>query len=449
MSLLNLFKAAPKVAVKLPTTKEDAVAYANGAKATYSSTYNTYMESVESLDKAVRAIANIASMAKFKVSKEVNSELKPYKIKNVDFLYNVNDQDSANDLIGMMFASIFAQGAAIIIPEINKKTKMYNFFAYDVSRFKINATENSIISSFEYTSEGGNIVIFKPEDLIYIAPRLLPNNLVYATSRLKPLQDMLQLQADIMGQTTQYYASGGKNSAIISPKEPMGAEKAQQLTSAFNDFLKTPATKTLYINTEVDVTSMSNVQSPLQVMQALTIINQQIIQQFGIPEYIFGNYQGYVNDAAVKTAARVFFQVHMKPVFKSVSYQWTRYFRNTMGLRDAIVDFNFDDIEILEDSLEVKIENATKLYKLGVVSMNEARVDCERKPLEYEAADRHMVPSYLTGQYPVSIEQFDETLDKLFASNPVNTPVSTGATGGADNQALVTDSTGGPGNLAK
>lgn len=441
MGLLNLFR------VKTPTVKQDFSAYSTGGKKTYDPAYTTYVESVESLDKAIRAIANIASMANIEIMKETTKGLQPLKVKNVDFKYNTNDQESSSDMISMIFGSIFTQGAAVVLSEVNKTTKFQNFFVYDISRFRINATEQKMINSYTYSSESGTEVEFKPEDVIYIAPRLSASNLLYVTSRLKPLNDMLILQANLLKQTNEFYAAGGKNSAIISPKEPMSKEKAEGLKTAFDSFLQTPATKTLFINTEVDVESMSNSQTASQIMDALTRINQTIVEQFGIPNFIFGSYEGYINDAAVVTACRLFFQVHMKPVFRSIEYQFTRYFRNTLKLKDAVIRFDFKDVEILEDSLSVKIEDASNLYKLGLLSMNEARVMCEREELPDEAANRHFVPSYLTGSIPVSIEQFDETLAKVFAQSapPTEDPLaSSGTTGGSDNANKLTGSTGGP-----
>lgn len=448
MSLLNMFKKA-EVVTKLPTVKQDAIAYSNGTQKTYDSIYDDYVSSVEALDKAIRIISNIASMAIPEIFKDVNGILKPLKVKNIDFKYNVNDQDSASDIISMMFASIFTQGASIILPEMNKKTKFINFFSYDVTRFRVDTTESRIVDKFIYTSEGGTEVTFKPEDVVYIAPRLSSNNLIYASSRLKALNDMLTLQANLMKQSNEYYASGGKQSAIISPKEPMGPDKANSLKTAFDTFLQTPATKTLFINTEVDVKTVTNAQNPMQIMEALTIVNNLVREQFGIPEYFFGTYQGYVNDAAVVTASRIFFQIHMKPIFKAIEYQFSKYMRNTLGLKDAVLVFNYKDVEILEDNLTAKIDNAGKLYKLGILSMNEARAQCELEQLPDDAANRHFVPSYLTGQFPVSIEEFDQTLDKLFISTGVGATDATGTTGGADNQNLVTDSVGGAGNVGQ
>jgi len=52
MSLLNLFTKS--TVTKTPTAKQDYVAYAQGAKSEYDSSYTDYVESVEALDKAIK-----------------------------------------------------------------------------------------------------------------------------------------------------------------------------------------------------------------------------------------------------------------------------------------------------------------------------------------------------------------------------------------------------------
>jgi len=425
---------------KIPTTKEDSIAYASGGRNTFDTLYNDYAESVETLDKVVRIFANVASMAKMQIMRQdAGGKLKPLKVKNVDFELAINEIDSQADFLRKTFSSLCTQGATIIIAELSKATGFIGFYPYDPAKFKINATEKSLISEFVYTTEGGSEMIFKPEDIIYVNSTIDVSNMVYPLSRLKALNDMLQLQANIMRQTSDYYSSGSKHSAIITPKEPMSPENAKALKNTFDEFIKSRQTRTLFLNTEVDVASVSNAQTPTDIMRALVEINGIITESFGIPEYLYGNYKGYVNDAAVKTASRLFFEIQMKPLFKSFEFQMTRYFRNTLGVQNAIIKFNFDDVEILHDSLETKVALAGQMLKLGIVSLNEAREMVELPPLPNETADQHFLPSYLVSSRPVTVESYQELMDAGFFDSASMASTPDGNSGGADNEALLTN----------
>ena len=118
----------------------------------------------------------------------------------------------------------------------------------------------------------------------------------------------------------------------------------------------------------------------------------------------------------------------------------TKYFRETLKLKNAIVTFNFNDIEILHDSMETKAELSSKLYKLGLLSMNEAREMVELEPLDTEDADKHFLPAYLTGSRPIAIENYTELLDSGFFDESVGNGETdgSGSSGGADNSTTLT-----------
>lgn len=432
---MEIFKGL--FSTKNPTIKEDAVAYVAGGGKEYSEDYNEYLSSVETLDKVVRVIANVASMATMGVYREVKGELKPYKIKNIDLEYGINEQDAPADFIRKAFSSIFTQGASIIIAEKSTKTGLISFYAYDPAAFIIESSESAVISLFTYTSKSGTELEFKPEDVIYTNTTIDVTNLVYAVSRLKPLNDILTLQANMMKQTSDFYSAGSKDSVIISPKEPMTQANAEALKETFNTFIQSRQTRTLFLNTDIDVKSVSNSQTPSDIMTALTKINSVITESFGLPAYLYGDYSGYVNDAAVVTSSRLFFEIQLKPVFKSFEYQMTKYFRETLGLKNAVVKFSFEDIEILQDNLTLKIANATTLYKLGLISMNEARVAAELEELPDEAANYHMLPAYLVSSTPVPIEKFDEMMAAGVLTSTENLDDPSSEIGGEDNDTKI------------
>lgn len=439
MALFDMFK---KTTTKNPTIKEDAIAYSSGAGKTFTDTYNDYLNSVETLDKAVRICANVASMAKLEVLKDVSGELKPLKVKNVDFEFNINEIDGQSDFLRKTFSSMFTQGASITLAQKSKQTGFIGFYPYNPASFTINASESAVIDEFVYTSEGGSEVTFKPQDVIYVNSTVDITNLVYPVSRLAALNDLMTLQANIMLQTTDFYAAGSKDSAIVSPKEPMSASNARLLKATFDEFIQSRQTRTLFLNTEVDVQSVSNSETPTAIMDSLTKINDIIVESFGIPEYLYGSYAGYVNDGAVKTAARLFFEVQLKPLFISFEHQMTRYFRNTLKLKNAVIKFNFDDIEILHDSLETKVDLAGKMLKMGMISLNESREMVELEPLDTEEANKHWLPAYLVSSRPVAIEDYADLLEAGFFDE--NTDMAGDAdgisgSGGEDNEAELTN----------
>ena len=431
---------------KNPTIAKDKTAYVSGGKKEYSDAYNLYINSVETLDKAVRVCANVASMARMGVYREIKGELKPYPIRNIDLVYDINETDSQSAFIRKTFASVFTQGAAIIIAAKGSSTDNIHFYPYNPAKFEIESDESAVLYKFKYLAEDGGTLEYDASEIIYVNNTIDITNLVYAVSRLKPLNDMLILQASILKQQQDFYSAGAKDSVIISPKEPLSSDAITELQTAFTTFVQSRSTKAMLINTDLDIKSVSNASTPYDMMQAMTQINDTIVESFGIPAYLFGDYKGYVSDDAVKTAAKLFFQIQLKPVFEELSHQMTKYFRNTLGLKKAEVVFSYEDIEILEDSLDQKIKDGEALLKLGVISHNEMRARVELPPLDIPEADYHYLPQYITGK-PVPLEKYEELLrdGHLYGSDTsLEGPTLSGSSGGSDNTNLDTGSRGGP-----
>jgi len=431
---------------KNPTIKNDYTAYENGGKKEYDKVYDEYIQSVETLDAVIRTAANVASMAKMEVWKEdTKGARKPLKIKNVDLVYDINEMDSQADFIRKVFASVLTQGASIIIAEKGPSSNI-NFYPYDTTKFEINATAKSTVDSFTYTTEQGGEQEFKSKDVVYINNSIDITNLVYSMSRLKSLNDVLLMQSGLINNQKEFYSSGAKDSVIISPKEPISDEKMRLIQAAFTTFIQSNTTQALYLNTDIDVQSVSSSQSAAEVMVAVAKINTQMLRAFGMPEYLLGDYQGYVSDAAVVKASQIFFQIQLRPIFTTIAHQMTKYFRNTLKLPAAVVTFNFEDIDILSDSIETKMAVTEKAYKLGLMSMNEARVSLEMEALDTEEANLHFLPAYLLSSTPVAIEDYGEVKDSLFAAETGedNSEVDgmnedgtgSGSTGGEDNEEI-------------
>jgi len=435
---------------KNPTVKEDYTAYENGGNKTFEKVYDEYVQSAETLDSVIRTCANIASMAKMEVMKvDSKGDMKPYKIKNIDLKYDINETDSQSDFLRKTFSSIFTQGAAIIIAEKGPSSNI-NFYPYDTTKFEIDATAKATISKFTYSTEAGNELEFKPKDVIYVNNTIDITNLVYPISRLKALNDILQMQGFLVLNQKEFYGSGAKDSVIVTPKEPIADEKIAPIHAAFQQFVQSSKTTAMYLNADIDVKSVSTAQNPMEVMTAITKINTQVLRAFGMPEYLLGDYQGYVSDAAVVKASQIFFQIQIRPIFESLGHQMTKYFRNTLKLQNAEVVFDFADIDILSDSIQTKMEIAEKAYKLGLMSINEARGYLEMDPLETEDANLHFLPAYLVSSSPVPIEEYADIKDSLRADIAAPTDgAPNDATDGMNQDGTGSGSTGGAENAPK
>ena len=430
------------VNIKHPTVKNDSPAYVSGGKKTFDSTLTDYLTTVETVERAIRIHVNVMSLTKLEIfKKDSNNKLKPLKVNNIDLEFP-NEIDSYIDLNRKLGTSLFMQGAGMLMTE--KSKGKINFYNIDVTRMRMESDGKSIISSFIYTAEDGTELTYRPKDVIYINDSIDPSNLIYSLSRLKSLNDVLLMQGGVVQRAKEFTAGNAKDSAIVSTNVPLSGDVQSKINTAFNEFMQSNTSSTLFVNTDLKVDSFSSSMSATELLNFFTELNKVIIDQFNIPPSLLGDYGGSANkNEEVLYSLKIWFNVMVKPILRNIELQMTRYFREVLGLKNAVLKYNFNEIDILDDHIDQKVERATKLHKVGIISLNEARELCELEPLDSEQADNHYFPAFLLGSSPVSVENFNEELDRYLRTGSTDS-LPSGSSGDEDNESVTEDIRGGP-----
>lgn len=431
--------------LKHPTIAADVVAYTSGSNKTFSTSYNTYVSSVETIERVIRLIANITSLCKYKIYKEdTKGVLKPLNVKNVNLEF-INEVDSYVDFNRKLAVSVFSQGAGIIVAETNKG--MTNFYVLDAAAIEIESDGRNLIDRFIYVAKDGSRLEYKAKDVIYVNNSVDPSNLLYSLSSLKALNDVVQIQAGIVARVKEYAQGAAKESAIVSAEAPMSADTQGKLKDAFDKFMGNTSSATLFVNTKLDVKQLSNAMDGTDMLNFFTAVNQLMISQFNIPAHLLGDLskQGANKSDEVLYALKIWFTTNLRPILTNIELQFTRYFRDVLGIKNARIKFDVSDIDILDDFIERKTDRSIKLSKAGIISINEARAMVELDAINAESADLHFMPAYLLGSAPVSIENFDTEVERLLqgvASTSTDT-LPAGNSGDEDNTNVQTGQRGG------
>lgn len=438
------------IRTKHPTIKQDAVAYSSGSKVSFDKVYTSYIESIETIDLAIRTISNIISlcdMQLFKVSS--NGKLVETKLKNVDLEFP-NDTDSSVDFLRKLAVNIFTQGAGLIVTEEAKRGKvagkMINFYCLNVASVKANSDGNKLISEFVYTAESGIEVTYRAEDCIYINDSIDPSNLLYSLSRLKALNDVIQMQAGIVKLSKELLTGGAKKASIISSDGIISERNMAIIKSEFNSFMQSASSSSMFLNAPLTVTPVGNNMNGAEMLGLFTQLNKMMLQAFAIPETLLGvNTTGGANrNTGITYTNRIFFTMQLKPVLKNIEKQMTRFIREQLGVQNVIMKFSYNDLDILKLSDEETTAMILAQLKGGLITLNEARMATEYLPVKSAAADNVFMPAYLLSSTPVSYNNFDEDLARMLQQGATSTAMPSGNAGGSDNTNVITDSNGGP-----
>lgn len=440
---------------KHPTIAYDSVAYASGGKKTFDKTFTTLIQNVETVDLAIRTIANIISLCDMKLYKvDTKGTKKIASVKNIDLEFP-NENDSSVDFLRKLAVNIFSQGAGLIITEEGKRGKlpgkMINFYSIDVSKIEAESDGKKLISQFKYASEGGTDVMYKAEDCIYINDSIDPSNLLYSLSRLKSLNDVVLMQAGVVAQTKEMLSGGAKDASIISSDAPISDRNMKVIKKEFNAFMQSATSSSLFMNTPLNITKIGNNMSGKDMIELLTFVNTLMLEHFAIPPYLLGKFKSGANrNTEITYANRIFFSMQIKPVLKNIEKQMTRFLREQMGLKNTVMEFTYDDLDILRLPYEEEVTVTLSQLKAGAITLNEARDKMEYEKIVADAADKVFMPAYLLGNAPVSYNDYDSDLERLL--NLAGTKedgemdgeeLPGGNAGGDDNENVETGSTGG------
>lgn len=432
---------------KHPTLKGDAAAYAEGANKSFDATYNEFIQSVETIDRIIRLHANVMSLLKPKIMKADNKgKLKPLKVKNLNLEFP-NETDTRVDFLRKLGVSLFSQGASIIVGESSKG--LVNLYNIDVSKVTIETSTSKLIESFTYTASDGTELTYKPKDVIYINDSIDISNLTYSLSRLKSLNDVILVQAGIVAKVKDSIQGGAKDSFIVSAKDPLSQDTQNAVKASFDKFMQSTSSSTLLLNMDLAFHQVSNSMTGAEMLEFFTKVNQMMIDHFNIPPALIGdNSTGGANkNEELLYSLKVWFTTMVKPIISNIELNFTRYLQNTLGLQNAVLVLSSEDIDILDDPIDTKVDRALKLHKAGLMSINEARELCELDRLDAESADLHFLAQYLLGSAPITVERFDDEVERMLqlgASTSQSDSNPSGNSGGEDNTNNITGSRGGP-----
>ena len=395
---------------------EQSVYQNGGNKPIATQSFQAYVEASSRLDTVLRTSASIASSAHFMYGKvDSNNKFKRTKFAQADGLY-MNDYMTESDFLFELFGTLLTYDKLLIIPEESKypfRKGMIDWTIVPDNNFTVNVGKNQTIDSFTYKSSTGTETVYKYDQCIYITRNLTATNLVYAIPRLKALMTTVENILGIHRFMKEYINSGGKSSIIASSDSLLSEAQSREVKQALNGFLTTQAPKALMMNSEkFTLSKVSDSLTTSGVLDIITTLSNEITKAFNMPLYLLGEYSSSTQGQTMVYANRTWFQIQLNPLFNTLSLAFTRYFRDTFGIKNAMVKFDFSDIQLLEDSDSEKLDIVERAMKTGIMSMNEGRDMMGWEAVGSEYADKHFIQAYLLGQNPVTYENFAEDIKR-------------------------------------
>lgn len=422
---------------KHPTIENESIIYNNGNnKPINLKAYETWANQVSTLNTALGTTGDLASSAKLKFyKKDSKGNLKLTNFKYIDTDFMNAEQDLPSWLYQYFTTKKLYNNVLIVPEESGRKQRkgIVDFYIMDNVKWKIDPdkTGTTAIDTFIYTTSKGDIT-YNYDDVIYISKQLGTSNLLYGISKLQSLNNEV-LRILSMGKfVDNFVSSGGKKAVIAGHETPMNENTATEVKQAINKYLKDPNQKVLLLNTEkLSIKEVSDSLAGNDIASFMVKLNKTVFEAFNMPKWLIGDYEGSTNSETVRLGLRVYFQTAIKPEFLSLEKHLTRYITDNLKAKNIIAKFDYDDIDILEDSATEAFEVSSGLFKLGGLSVNELRIKNGLEPIDNPNFDFHFAPAYLMSGQPVRYEKFEEDVAQNILSSNTNSVPS--GEGGQDN----------------
>ena len=442
----NLFgKKQPTKVRKNPVIAGEAQRYKNGGgKPSGQTAYETWLQQISMLRNAVSTTAELASSAQLKFYKEDTKGKRTVfanpKMFDKDFM---NDKDDLSSFLYNYFGAIKMYDNVLIIPEQSKykpRAGKVDFFIIDNQRWSINPNEtgSQTVKDITYKSSQGTETKFAYEDIILITKPLTSNNVLYGISRLVSLNNEIERIISMGDYLDNYIASGAKKSVIVGTDDFLSPKQEDDIRDTLNKFLSDPNQKVVLLNSEkLSVNEVSENLGSLDVANFMVKLNKRVLEGYNLPKFLLGDYEGVSNAELVRLSMRVFFETALKPEFLRLQRHLTRYARDVLNIKNILLEFDFEGISILEDSITEKLDKAERLNMLGAYSLNEVRVAVGDSAIENPNFDLHFAPAYLTSGTPVTIENLEQDISrKLSSTQTPNNDTVSGAGGTSNTEGL-------------
>jgi HK97 family phage portal protein len=389
---------------------------------------NTFHTS-ELVFSCVDYISKAASQAVPKLYEVKNGERKPVKDKKLqNWILQPNPFWSWGSIIELATQGLLLSGVAPLTFEINKG-EYETWFLTPPSNVTVVPDKSNYIKGFIYN----DAIAYKADELIWIINPTL-NNAYYGLPSVATLLDTLELEADAIEELKNFYEGSNIISGILKAEYPLTPEQIEELRKQFNALYGKDGSArrgTAILPAKMDYKPIQATPKDAMLLDSLNISEKRVLRVFKLNALVLG---GESNSAGKpQELMKVVFNTAVRPYLYKIADQITVFLRNKFK-KPYLFEFDFDRITELDTPLDVKADSAKTLLATGIASLNEAREMVNLDKLNFEGANKNLIPAFLAGsdaKFFQDIVSSDKTDSQSQSTQNSTKPVgSTDPTGG-------------------
>lgn len=355
------------------------------------------IEAVESSDLIASCVSYISSSASQILTKEGKTKNK----KIASWLLQPNPSQNWGELIELIIQGLLLGGTAFVSFEIQKDGTYESWYLGTPLEVEIVPDEKNQVMGYIYKNQ----VKFLPEEVMCFKNATIKNR-YYGLPTIRPLFDMLNLEAYATIDIKNYFKDGSLLTGLIKSEFPLSSEQATDLRTQFNTLYRrgtSEASGVLVLPNGLDYKTIQSSPSDSHILDTLKLSEERVYKIFKINPVVLGQVVAGMGNN-VGDLLKTTFNIAVRPFLYKIEDNINTILNQTFGKGIKQFAFDYSRITELDTALDIKANSARIAYSSGLASLNEARESMGLEVLADENAHKHILPVYLFGEQATYIE---------------------------------------------
>ena len=311
-----------------------------------------------------------------------------------DWIAQPNPFITWGNLIEVSIQGLLLSGVAPLTFEVNKG-KYETWFLTPPSKVSVVPDPKKFIKGYIFET-GGEEIAYKTEELCWIINPTL-NNPYYGLPTVASLLDTLTLEKSAIDDLSSFYEGSNIVSGILKAEYPLTPEQIKDLREQFNGLYGKSGSErrgTAVLPAKMDYKTIQATPKDAMLLDSLNISEKRVLRAFKLNALVLGGESNSTTHP--QELMKVVFNTAVRPYLYKIADFMSLFLSQTFG-KQYVFEFNLNRVTELDTPLDVKSDSAKTLFATGIMSLNESRELIGLDKLNFENADKNLVPAFLAG----------------------------------------------------
>ncbi len=379
--------------------------YKNGGSTDYNTDGEEYYTSSDLVNTCVNYIAETGALTEIKAGLMVDGKMVPLKDKKLKRLFEVapNEFFTWQETLEQAIQSFLLTGNVFMSFE---KLKNYEMWVLPTNDTVVVPNPTDFIDGYMFADK----IAYSKEEMVHIRRGNIYNSHYGTPAILDVLEDYLNLEGAGMEDLKSFYDNSSVGSGVLETAFPLQKPQIDELRAQFKSaYGKNARHNTVILPQDIKYKSVKLSPKDSMLLDSFNITDDRVLRVFRLNSQVLGGSKGQFA-TNIEDVAKMVHTTAIMPIVEKIIKQLELFFRIITKKDNLVLYADYNKIPYISIISSDLANSVAKLVSTGIISYNEARILTNFVPKDDEAFDFNFVPSFLLGNQPVTLQNYDEAL---------------------------------------